>query len=121
MTATAIDIPDYVTIVRRNRKVLPGLAEIAADLLAAAGDLPVPVYFSVSEATQEVSFQFGDGPETFRAMAEWAERFGGTLTGEPRTLDDGRESVHCKVTFPYKSVNVELYAFVRATKASTAT
>ena len=74
------------------------LARIAADLLENAADsgLPVPDMARLSTGGQEVSFGFPGRKETFRTLAQWAERFGGTVTGEPYTRDDGEESVYCQ-------------------------
>ena len=118
---TAIEIPDYVTMITpAEKRSIDALAEYAADLLAEYHDLPGPVYFSVSEAGQQVSLQFADTPGSFRALAQWAERFGGTVTGCPHTHEDGRQSVHCEVKFTDKGVKVEAYAFVTAPKAAPA-
>jgi hypothetical protein len=118
---TAFEIPGYVTMITPAEKwSIGGLALYAADLLSENSDLPVPVYFSVSEAGQEVSLQFAGTPGSFRALAQWAERFGGTVTGCPTTHDDGRQSVHCEVTFTDHGVNVEAYAFITAPQAAPA-
>ena len=120
-TETALDIPSYVTLVTpADKRSITALAEYAASLLAGNSDLPAPVYFSVSRGAQEVSLQFGDTRDSFRALAEWAERFGGTITGCPSTRDDGRQSVHCQVKFTDHGVNVEAYAFITARKAAPA-
>jgi hypothetical protein len=117
---TAIEIPSYVTMITpAEKRSIDALAEYAADLLAKNYDLPGPVYFSVSEAGQEVSLQFADTPDSFRALAQWAERFGGTVTGCPHTRD-GQQSVHCEVKFTDHSVKVEAYAFITAPKAAPA-
>ena len=121
MAETATDIPDYVTIITpAHKRDISGLARYAADLLLENSDLPAPVYFSTSQAGQELSLQFADSRDTFRAMATWAERFGGTVTGEPVTRDDGRQSIHCEVKFTDHGVNVQLYAFItmQAAKAT---
>jgi hypothetical protein len=119
-TETAVEIPDYVTVITpAEKRTIDALAEYAADLLAANSDLPVPVYFSVSLAGQEVSLQFGDTADSFRALAEWAERFGGTVTGCPYTRE-GKQSVHCQIKFTDHGVNVEAYAFITAPKAAPA-
>jgi hypothetical protein len=122
MTDTSIEIPDYVIVAAKtfNRSIAE-LASFAAELLVENSDLPTPVYFSVSEASQEVSLQFGSTPDTFAALAEWAERFGVNVTGCPHTHSTGQQSVHCKVEFAHRSVNVELYAFVTAPTADPAT
>ena len=116
---TAIEIPGYVTMITPAEKwSLGALAEYTADLLSENRDLPAPVYFGVSEAGQEVSLQFAGTPGSFRALAQWAERFGGTVTGCPTTHDDGRQSVHCEVKFTDHGVTVEAYAFITAPKVA---
>ena len=118
---TAFEIPDYVTMITPAEKWSIGaLAEFAADLLSENHDLPGPVYFSVSEAGQEISLQFVGTADSFTALAEWAWRFGGTVTGCPTTHDDGRQSVHCEVKFTDHGVKVEAYAFITAPKAAPA-
>ena len=120
MTDTTIDIPGYVTMVTpADRRSTAELAAFAVALLVE--DLPEPRYFSVSQTGQEISLQFGDTPESFRALAVWAERFGGTVTGCPHTHSDGQQSVHCTVTFTDDGVKVEAYAFITATTADKAT
>jgi hypothetical protein len=118
---TAFEIPGYVTMITpAEKRSIDDLAEYAADLLAKNSDLPAPVFFSVSEAGQQVSLQFAGTPGSFRALAQWAERFGGTVTGCPTTHDDGRQSVHCEVKFTDHGVKVEAYAFITAPKAAPA-
>ena len=118
---TALEIPDCVTMITPvGKRSIDALAEYAADLLAENSDLPAPVYFSVSEAGQEVSLQFAGTPGSFRALAQWAERFGGTVTGCPTTHEDGRHSVHCEVKFTDHGVKVEAYAFITAPQAAPA-
>jgi hypothetical protein len=118
---TAIEIPGYVTMITpAEKRSIDELAEYAADLLAKNYDLADPVYFSVSEAGQQVSLQFAGTPGSFRALAQWAERFGGTVTGCPHTSEDGRQSVHCEVKFTDHGVQVEAYAFITAPKAAPA-
>jgi hypothetical protein len=118
---TRIEIPDYVTMVNPAEKQgIPGLARYAAQLLNENCDLPAPRYYSVSKIGQEVRLQFANTPDSFRAMALWAERFGGTVTGEPHTDRDGQESVHCQVKFTDHGVNVEAYAFITAGDTSAA-
>jgi hypothetical protein len=118
---TALEIPDYVTMITpAEKRSIDALAEYAADLLAQNSDLPAPVYFSVSEAGQEISLQFAGTADSFPALAEWAWRFGGTVTGCPTTHEDGRQSVHCEVKFTDNGVKVEAYAFITAPKAASA-
>jgi hypothetical protein len=102
-----------------DERSIAELAAFAVGLLVE--DLPEPRYFSVSQAGQEVRLQFADTPDTFAALAEWAERFGANLTGCPFTHSDGQESVHCAVRFTQDGVEVEAYAFITAPKADKAT
>jgi hypothetical protein len=119
---TALEIPDSVTMITpAEERSIGALAAYAADLLTDNHDLPSPVYFTVSLAGQVVSLQFADTPGSFRALAQWAERFGGTVTGCPTTHDDGRQSVHCEVQFTDHGMKVEAYAFITgALKAAPA-
>ncbi len=119
MTDTAIEIPDYVTVV----DPAPGLpvrdlAQAAATLLTAHADLPAPRHLSVSAAGQEIELQFSGDRSTFRAMAQWAERFGGTVTGQPGADDDGTPYVRCEVRFAADAIGVRAYAYILADKAT---
>ena len=73
-TATGIEIPGYIA----RAKTVADLARAAADLLEHAADsgLPVPDMARLSTSGQEVSFSFTGRKETFRTLAQWAERFG---------------------------------------------
>ena len=118
MTTTDIEIPDYIA----RAKTVAALARSAADLLehAADGGLPVPDMARLSTGGQEVSVSFPGRKDTFRTLAQWADRFGGTVTGEPYTNKDSEESVYCQVKFPHLGVAVEAYAFITADQAATA-
>src|SRR5579859_6134418 len=110
---TTIEIPEYIT----RAKSLTDMTLALADLLEHAEDsnLPAPGHVHCYHGGLEVQLGFRDNhQDTFRALAQWAERFGGTVTGEPYTNDDGRESVHCQVRFTYLGVSVEAYAFITA-------
>jgi hypothetical protein len=119
MTDTAIEIPGYVTVV----EPAPGLpvrdlAQAAATLLSANADLPAPQYLAVSAVGQEIELQFSSDPSTFRAMAQWAERFGGTVTGQPGANKDGTPYVRCEVHFTADALAVRAYAYIQAGKAT---
>jgi hypothetical protein len=73
----------------------------------------------VSHGSQEIGLSFPGHRDTFRALARWAERFGGTVTGEPYTNKDGEESVYCQVKFPHLGLSVEAYAFITADHLSS--
>ena len=120
MTDTEFEIPDYVTMVTPADK--RSTAELAAFTVGLFMEpLPEPGYVSISQAGQEVSLQFGDTPDSFAALAQWAERFDCTVTGCPHTHSDGQQSVHCQAKFTADGVKVEAYAFITATKADKAT
>jgi hypothetical protein len=119
MAQTAIEIPDYVTVVEPTPAMpLPELTRVAADLLSASTDLPAPRCMSASAGGQEIELQFSSDRSTFHAMARWAERFGGTITGEPGTDADGSPYVRCEVTFDIEGARVKAYAYVQADKAT---
>jgi hypothetical protein len=115
-TGTTIEIPDYIA----RAKSLGGLMLIAADLLEHAEDsgLPAPDIARLSHRSQEISLSFPGHRDTFHALADWATRFGGTVTGEPYTRDDGEQSVYCQARFPYLGITVEAYAFIPADQLS---
>ena len=117
MTDT-IEIPDYIT----RAKSVTEMTRAAADLLEHADDaaLPAPDIIRVSRGSQEISLSFPGHRGTFRTLAQWAERFGGTVTGEPYTRDDGEESVYCQVKFPHQGIAVEAFAFITADQISPA-
>ncbi len=121
MTATripseVIEVPDFVTMTEpAPDKPMAELAVALVALFTEDQTLPQPGYLSLSTSCQEIDMQFGTEPDTFHALARWAERFGGTLTGS-RTADvHGEPSVHCEVKFPYAGVHVKAYAYVHVT------
>jgi hypothetical protein len=116
---TDIEIPDYIT----PAKTLTDMTLTAADLLAKAeaSDLPAPGHITLFHSAQVMSFSFSSDQDSFQALARWAERFGGTPTGESHTTGDGQESVHTKLRFDYLGVDVEAYAFITVPTADPAT
>ena len=112
MTATEIEIPSYIT----RAKSLAEMMQATADLLeqATGNNLPTPSYAMFYQGCQEVRLGFPGERDSFHALADWATRFGGTVTGEPYTREDGEESVYCQLRFPYLGVSVEAYAFIPA-------
>jgi hypothetical protein len=109
MTETAVVIPDYVTVKRSHS--IRDLAEVVASLLDEAKDLGFPRRIELWPG--EIEAAFDRDPETFRVLAQWAERFGGTVTGEPTEGSDGRPLVRAEVRFVYQAVDVRAYAYVR--------
>ena len=111
-------IPDFVTMVASAEQApVRAIASTLVDLLTEHPDLPGPDLVSISRRSRQIDLQFPDSPATFRAMAVWADRFGGTLTGEPRT-DKGRSEVRCEVRFASHGVQFKAYAYI--TTADTA-
>jgi hypothetical protein len=119
MTETAIEIPGYVTVVEPVPDLpVRALTDAATMLLSANADLPEPRHVSVSAASQQIEMQFTGDPSTFRVMAQWAERFGGTVTGQPGADDDGTPYVRCEVRFTAEQIPVRAYAYILAAKAT---
>jgi hypothetical protein len=119
MAAQAAEIPDYVTMIDTSQMTAATVASLTSQLFTEHADLPAPVMFSAHTGSPELDLQYPNRPETFRALADWADRFGGTLTGEPHTDDLGRHSVHCKVRFDYHGIQVKLYAFISTASAGS--
>jgi len=118
ITQPAIDIPDFVTVVDPDRP-FGKLALITCDLLnGEAADLPAPQRLEVWGISQEIELGFSGTPDTFAAMAAWAERFGATLTAE-RTDHNGEPYVRCKAMFIYQGVTVKVRAFIEAKTAAS--
>jgi len=121
MTATRIpsevtEVPDFVAMTEPAPEF--PMAELAVALVALFTEdpaLPQPRYLSLSASGQEINMQFGTEPDTFHAMARWAERFGGTLTGSRIEDVHGEPSVRCELKFPYAGVQVKAYAYVHVT------
>jgi len=120
MTDATIKIPDYVSVVE-PAPALPvcDLAKAAADLLGIHADLPVPRAVTVSAFGQEIEMQFAGDQSSFKAMALWAQRFGGTITAEPRTGEDGHPLVRCEIRFTTGATPVKGYAWIEAKPATT--
>ena len=89
-----IEVPDFVTMTEPEPD--KPMAELAVALVAMFTEdetLPQPQYLSLSVTGQEIDMQFGSMPDTFHALARWAERFGGTVTGRaPKTCTANRPS-----------------------------
>jgi len=113
---TAADIPNFIT----KPKTLTDVMRAAADLLKQADDsgLPGPMSASINGGGSKVRLGFPGRRDSYHALADWATRFGGTLTGEPYTFADGEETVHCQVYFLFEGMTVEAYAFIVADQLS---
>jgi len=111
-TATEIEIPGYIT----RAKTLADMMQATADLLEQATDnnLPTPSHATLYQGCQEVRLGFPGERDSFHALADWATRFGGTVTGEPYKRDGGELSVYCQVRFASQGLAVEASAFIPA-------
>jgi hypothetical protein len=103
-----------------QRLSIGGVAAEAAAVLwdAERWGLPRPGYVTVS-STQFVDFQFDDTSASFAALAQWAQAFGGTITGKPITCRDGTPARLCEVKFTYHGARAVAYAIVTAIPATT--
>jgi hypothetical protein len=96
-----------------------GLAAEAAAVLwdserwGLPGPRNVTVYSGAAGA--ELSFQFGDTPASFTALAQWADFFGGTITS--KNIRHNGPARLCRVKFTYHGVPADAYAIVPATTA----
>jgi len=116
MTADIIKVPDFVTMTAPEPD--KPIAELAIALVAMFTDddtLPPPRLVTLSVSGQDIDMQFGNTPDTFHAMARWAARFGGTVTGSHTDDIDGKPAVRCQVKFTYADVHVKAYAYVHTT------
>ena len=117
-TQPAINIPDYVAVIDHDRP-LGKLALITADLLTAdAVGLPAPQSLEIWGRSQEIELGFRGTPDTFAALATWAENFGATLTAQ-RTEHNGQPYVRCRATFIYHGATVKIRAYIEAATAAT--
>jgi hypothetical protein len=111
-------IPGFVTMLTPGDQTpVHAIASTLVGLLTEHPDLPGPDLVSISRRSREIDLQFPDSPDTFHAMAAWADRFGGTLTGEPCTGKDATR-VRCEVRFDCGGVQFKAYAYI--TTAGTA-
>jgi hypothetical protein len=118
MADNAIKIPDFVTVIDRDRP-LAKLAVIMCDLLGGEADgLAAPQCAEIWGHSQEIELGFSGTPDTFAVMAAWAERFGATITGQ-RADRDGQPYVRCALNFIYQGVTVKAHAYIEAAKAAS--
>jgi hypothetical protein len=116
---TTIEIPGYIT----RAKTLTDMTLILADLLEKAEDsaLPAPNSAQLYHGSQDVLLGFPGRQASFHILAQWAERFGGTVTGDPYTHEDGRESIYTRARFDYMGVTVDASAFITAEETPSTT
>ena|SRR5690349_7433396 len=115
MTATGAS--EYIT----KPQTLTEMTMTLVDLLNRAdnSNLPAPAHVTLYQRWQEARLGFRGEPDSFHALADWATRFGGTVTAEPYTRDDGEQSIDCQVKFPFVGLAVEVYAMIPADQLSS--
>jgi hypothetical protein len=119
---TSTSLPDQTTASQAPAELPPlPIALIMAGiyhLLQAGADLPQPCHVSVSETAQDISLQFPGKQPSRQAIAQWARRFGGTVTTQPH--HDGRgQFTRITATFGYYGLTVKTYTYIPAAPAST--
>ncbi len=119
MADNAIKIPDFVTVIDRDRP-LGKLALIMCDLLnGEAEGLPVPQHAEAWSHSQEIELGFSGKQAAFDVMAAWAERFGATITAQRSADREGQPYVRCALNFIYQGVTVKAHAYIEAAKAAS--
>jgi hypothetical protein len=108
-----VDVPDFVTMTEPvPDKTMAELAVALVAMFTEDDSLPQPGYLNLSTTGQGIDMQFGTTPDTFHAMACWAERFGATVTGSRTTDIHGEPAVRCELRFAYTGVAVRAYAYI---------
>ena len=87
------------------------------NLLQDGADLPQPCYIAVSQTSQRIDLQFPGKQPGRRAIAQWAHRFGSTVTTDPHR-DERGQFTRVAATFGYYGLTVTAYAYIPAAPAS---
>lgn len=114
----AIDIPDYVTVIDPADAPVHAIASILIEMLTENGDLPGPVDVCLSQPGRDIDMRFPGNPDSFRALAAWADRFGGTVIAEPGHDEDLGPYVKCRTRFSHLGIQVNAYAYIRPARAA---
>ena len=115
---TDLVIPDTLPGRPDRPLSIGGLTSDAADILRDATDLPRPTSVSIYEFSQHISFQFEPEPDSYAALAMWAELFGATITSRPWTDHTGKPVNVCRVNFEYRGIATEAFALIPAGTAT---
>ena len=108
-----VAVPDFVTMTEPvPDKTMAELAVALVAMFTEDESLPQPGYLTLSTTGQGIDLQFGSTPDTFHAMACWAEGFGATVTGSRTTDVHGEPAVRCELRFAYTGVAVRAYAYI---------
>jgi hypothetical protein len=106
---TTADSPELPSI------PLSALVVGLSGLLRAADGLGLPHYVAIHATTKYFGLQFAPEPASLKAIARWAQRFGGVLVSENRLNAQQQECRYAGVTFDYSGVEVAAYAYVPVT------
>jgi hypothetical protein len=89
----------------------------AWNLLDETHDLPHPTDVGVSD-TQSIDLRFPPGRSSYRSIARWAARFGGTvISSKPIDTEHGPR-IYCRCEFSYHGLAVDAWAVIAADKAA---
>jgi hypothetical protein len=88
-------------------------------LFRAADGLGQPHYVAIHESTQHFGLQFAPVRGSLRAVASWAQRFGGVLVSEKTRDHSEQECTYAGTTFDYNGIEVTAYAYVPVTATGT--
>lgn len=78
------------------------------DLLSAAAGLPAPEMAGVADS-QEFILAFASDKSSYKAITQWAYRFGGILITDPM-VDEDSPKTHFSLSFAYYGVPVHACA-----------
>jgi hypothetical protein len=120
MTTAAIDRPASTADADPGTLSIGGLTAEAAAVLwdTERWALPRPCMVTVHDSPP-LSFQFGDRPASFAALAQWAEAFGAVITSKTICRENGSLARLCRVSFGYHGVRAQAYAIATTTPVST--
>jgi hypothetical protein len=84
-------------------------------LLWEASELPRPSSVSVYGATDHITLQFEPDPSSEAAIAQWAAKFGGTVTHRP-VWHEGHPCMICRTEFTTHGVEITAFALIRTSE-----
>jgi hypothetical protein len=111
--AAALAVPELPPI------GIGALAVGLTDLFRQADGLGLPHYAAIHESTQHFGLQFAPVRGSLRAVACWAQRFGGVLVSDKRFDHCKQECTYAGTTFEFFGIEVTAYAYVPVTATGT--
>ncbi len=117
MTSIHTYHPDGTALPELPPLPIGALAVGTAELLQQANDLPEPRCIFIYH-NQAISLQFAPEQAGVRAVARWAQRFGGVLVSQPADTEDGPRMYH-RAEFGYCGIEVTAYTLIPAEPAGT--